>query len=537
MYWRIPALLRSPRLIFSLSDGVDKRVVGCYVSVVCAMRQDAVEMRSITKRFPGVLANDRVDFVASCGEVHAIVGENGAGKTTLMNVLYGLHHPDSGEIRVFGQQVRILSPRTAIGLGIGMVHQHFMLIPAFTALENIILGQEPVALMLTDYAKAENQLSDLCERVGLQVDLHARVADLSVSSQQKVEIVKALFRGARILILDEPTSVLAPSEAESLLMMLRRLADEGMCIILISHKLGEVMDYSDRVTVLRQGRSVACLETRKTSREELARLMIGQEKEPTTCPPSARVGRPVLRVSNLHVVGKNGVVAVIGVCFDLRAGEIVGIAGVDGNGQRELVEALVGLRFGKGSIFLNDIDISHMSVRRRLDAGLSYIPEDRRFALIPDNRIEENIILGLHRLPPFSHFGLLREDAARRFAERLIEEYEIRAAGPRMVTRLLSGGNQQKLVLARALHCRPKVLVACQPTRGLDVGSTAQVHQRIIEARDLGAGILLVSFDLDETLLLSDRVMVMFRGRIVRVLTRQEADREKVGRLMLGAVE
>jgi len=496
----------------------------------------AVEMLRITKRFPGVWANDGADFYARWGEVHALVGENGAGKTTLMNVLYGLHLLDSGEIKVSGTRVEITSPRDAITLGIGMVHQQFMLVNAFTALENIILGAEPVQLGRTDYRRAEKTILETCKRFQLPVDLHAKVGDLSVSSQQKVEILKALYRDARILILDEPTSVLAPQEAESLFAMLRRMAGEGMCVILISHKLRDVMDHADRVTVLRRGRSVACMETASTTAEDLARLMVGEDADLELMERRAPSGESdVLAVRDMSAQGDSGVRAVSGISFEVRAGEILGVAGVDGSGQRELAEALIGLTKASGSAVLDGKELLGTSVRERLEAGIAYVPEDRRFAVVPDYSIRDNAILGLHFERPFARNGILNPGAARECASTLIADFDIRAVGDEMPVRFLSGGNQQKLVLGRSLHRKPRLLIACQPTRGLDVNAAAEVHRHLLAECSRGAGILLVSYDLDEILSLSDRVLVMYHGRSAGILAREEADREKIGGLMLGA--
>ncbi len=499
----------------------------------------AVEMHRITKSFPGVLANDSVDFTAGFGEIHALVGENGAGKSTLMNLLYGMHRPDSGEIRISGRRVEIRSPRDAIANGIGMVHQHFMLVPAFTAIENIILGSEPVRLGRTDYRTARVKAAEICERFGLGLDLDARVADLSVSAQQKTEILKALYREVRILILDEPTSVLTPQESESFFAMLRGMADSGMCVIVITHKLAEVMAHSDRVTVLRRGRRIASLDTSGTTADELARLMVGDDLRIDGSPPceaGVHEGRPLLTVSDLNILGDKGHRAVDSINFEVRTGEILGVAGVDGNGQRELVEGLVGLRRSTGSIRLRGSGIERLSVRERLDAGIAYIPEDRqRHALVDGYSIEENAILGVHRRRPFAGRGMLDLRAARDHSLRLIERFGVRASGPEMSAKFLSGGNQQKLVLGRALHGDPKLLIACQPTRGLDIGAAGDVHRRLMEARSGGMGILLISYDLDEVLSLSDRIMVMYRGRAVGIVGRADADRETIGAMMLGA--
>jgi ABC-type uncharacterized transport system ATPase subunit len=497
----------------------------------------AIEMLHITKRFPGVIANDQVDFSAQWGEVHALIGENGAGKTTLMNILYGLLPADSGEIKIFGRTANITSAGEAIGLGIGMVHQHFMLVPAFTALENIILGAEPVRFGRTDYREAGTRIRGLCARFQLEVDLNARVADLSVSSQQKVEILKALYRDARILILDEPASVLAPQEAENLFSMLRRMAGEGMCIILISHKLNEVMTYSGRVTVLRQGKTIECVKTASTSPEELTRLMVGSdviESSPkaqaaTTLSPS------VLTVDDLTVIGESGLPAVDLVSFEVGQGKILGIAGVDGNGQRELAEALIGLREATGSARMGRLQLLGLSTRERLDAGIAYIPEDRRFAVIPDAYIEDNAILGRHWGKGFARLGVLNPAAVRSHANALIEEFDVRGGSPDLPVRFLSGGNQQKLVLGRALSHEPELIIACQPTRGLDVNAAAEIHNHLRAGCARGAGVLLISYDLDEILALSDRIMVMFQGCIAGILRKSEADRESIGALMVGA--
>ena len=491
-------------------------------------------MLSITKRFPGVPANDQVDFAARWGELHALIGENGAGKSTLMNSLYGMHRPDSGEIRVSGQPAGIASPRDAIALGIGMVHQRFMLVPAFTALENIILGAEPVKAGRTDYRAAERKVRETCERFQLKVDLRAKVADLSVSSRQKVEILKALYRNARILILDEPTSVLAPQEAESLFEMLRRMTADGMCVILISHKLRDVMSYADRVTVLRQGRSVADLETASTNPEELTRLMVGAEI-PHPAPSDRVIGdTTVLVVRNLSARGDSGLPAVDSVSFDLRSGEVLGVAGVDGNGQRELAEALIGLRRAAGSMSLEGKDLSRKSVRERLASGLAYVPEDRRFAVVPEDSLLSNSILGMHRDRSFARHGMLSAQATRTHATDIIARYDVRASGSEMPVRFLSGGNQQKFVLGRALCREPRVLIACQPTCGLDVNAAAEIHRHLLAECACGAGVLLVSYDLDEILSLSDRILVMYQGRVAGILMREEANRENVGALMMG---
>lgn len=495
-----------------------------------------VEMLQITKRFPGVVANDSVSFSARRGELHALVGENGAGKSTLMNILYGLHRPDSGEIRIAGEPVEITNPGVAISLGIGMVHQHFMLVRAFTGVENIILGDEPSRLGLTDYRRARNEIQEICQQFQLVVDLDSRVGSLSVSAQQKVEILKALYRGVRILILDEPTSVLAPQEVENLFAMLRKLTSQGTCVILISHKLPEVMAYSDRITVLRQGRTVANIETSQASVEEIAKLMVGSSSDMPAQPSPpvvAKEGRVLLSVRELCVRTKNRGVGPLS--FDLHEGEILGIAGVDGNGQRELVEALVGLRKASGSCLLANRELICLDTRHRLDTGIAYIPEDRFDAMIPSRPILDNAILGLQKVKPFSKHGILDYKSARNHTHVIINELGIRSTGPSMIAGHLSGGNQQKLVLGRALSANPKLLIACQPTRGLDTHGVQDIHRRILAARERGTGVLLVSYDLDELVALCDRILVMFKGKTAGIVSRGEATRETIGALMLGA--
>jgi ABC-type uncharacterized transport system ATPase subunit len=495
-----------------------------------------VEMIGITKRFPGVIANNEVNFCAWRGELHALVGENGAGKTTLMNILYGLHKPDSGEIRISGQPVKITNPKVAINLGIGMVHQHFSLVRAFTALENIILGDEPVRSGVIDYRTAKKNVLETCEKYNLHVDLNSKVENLSVSSQQKVEILRALYRGVRILILDEPTSVLAPQEAEGLFTMLRRLTSQGTCVILISHKLPEVMTYSDRITILRQGRSIATVETKAASADELTSLMVGSDSKiqnrvyrPTTLEKRSTL----LSVQNLSTYIDNKTFGPLS--FDIHSGEVVGIAGIEGSGQKELVEALVGLRKASGRCLLENRDILNLDTRRRIHLGIAYIPEDRFDAIASNRPVLENAILSLHRMKNFCRYGVLNYNSVRRHTARIIEDFAVQATGVSMTTKLLSGGNQQKLILGRALSAKPKLLIICQPTRGLDTKAVGEIHQRIRESAKQGTGVLLVSYDLDELLTLSDRILVISRGQITGMVAHAEATREKIGAMMLGA--
>jgi simple sugar transport system ATP-binding protein len=476
-----------------------------------------VELRGITKRFPGVVANDRVDFELVRGEVHALLGENGAGKSTLMNVLYGLYHPDEGEIRLNGRPVRIGSPHDAIASGIGMVHQHFMLIPVMTVAENVVLGMEPHEGPFLDMAEAERRVRELADSLGFRIDPHARVESISVGQQQRVEILKALYRAAEVIILDEPTAVLTPQEAEELFGIIQRLTAEGHSVIFISHKLHEVLDIADRITVLRRGKKVETLPREGATEETLARLMVGREVLLRVEKPPAQPGEPLLVVEDLHVRDERGLETVRGVSFEVRRGEIVGLAGVDGNGQRELIDAITGLRRPEqGRISVAGADVTRESAREVLDAGVGHIPEDRqRRGLILDFTLAENIALHEYRTPPESRFGWLypRQMIAR--ARRILTEFDVRGGQAETLASSLSGGNQQKVVVAREVSRDPRVLVAGQPTRGLDVGAIEFVHRRLVQERDEGRAILLVSFELDEILSLSDRILVIYEGRIV----------------------
>jgi len=477
-----------------------------------------LELRGITKRFPGVIANDGVDFDLRPGEVHALLGENGAGKSTLMNVLYGLYHPDEGEILVNGQSVSMSSPRDAIARGIGMVHQHFMLIPVMTVAENIVLANEPTqARVLLDKSVAAKQVRDLADAFSFSIDPTARIEDLSVGQQQRVEILKALYRKASILILDEPTAVLTPQEASELFQILRSLTREYLSVIFISHKLHEVLEIADRVTVLRRGKVVGTEPTKGATEESLARLMVGRNVLLRIDKTAAQVGEPLLRVRDLHVRDDRGVEKVRGVAFEVRAGEIVGIAGVDGNGQTELIDAISGLRHPEsGTVELVREDVTEVSAREHFDAGLGHIPEDRqRRGLVLDFSIAENIALHDFRKSPDSRHGWLFPGKLIERARRLIHEFDVRGGGPHTKAAGLSGGNQQKVILAREISRDPKVLIAAQPTRGLDVGAIEFVHRRLVEERDEGRGVLLVSLELEEILSLSDRILVMFEGEIV----------------------
>ena len=499
--------------------------------------QLAVEMRRITKKFPGVVANDQVDFQVRKGEIHALVGENGAGKTTLMNVLYGLIRLDSGEILIEGQPITMHGPRDAIRHGIGMVHQHFMLIPVFTVGENIVLGREPTTQGdFYDYGRAREEITSLTKRYGLALNPDTRVEDLPVGLQQRVEIVKLLYRGANILILDEPTGVLTPQESTELFRVLRDLVKSGKTIIFISHKLKEVLEISDRITVMRRGKVVGHLVTKDTNESEIARLMVGRDVLLRVDKKPARPGEPVLLVENLMASSDQGLPALKGISFELHQAEILGIAGVEGNGQSELVEVLAGTRKATGGrVLLAGREVENLGAAAIRLAGVSHIPEDRRGAgLVLNYSVADNLILGRQRTPLFSWDGLvLRIKAIFDWARRLITEFDIRTPSASTPARTLSGGNQQKIIVAREMATQPKVMLAAQPTRGVDIGAIEFIHRRLVSERDGGAAILLVSAELDEIQSLSDRIAVMYEGRIVSIEP-PDASEERLGLLMTG---
>jgi simple sugar transport system ATP-binding protein len=476
-----------------------------------------LELKGITKQFPGVVANDHVDFELQRREVHALLGENGAGKSTLMNILYGLYGPDEGEIFLNGKPLRIRSPHEAIDAGIGMVHQHFMLIPVMTVAENIILATEPTKGPFIDYDAAAQRVRDLAQTFNFRIDANARVENISVGQQQRVEILKALYRNADILILDEPTAVLTPQEATELFAILKTLRQEGMSIIFISHKLNEVLEIADRITVLRRGKTIDTVPREGATEESLARLMVGREVLLRVEKKPAQPGPPLLTVEDLHVVDDRGLEAVGGISLTVHSGEIVGIAGVDGNGQTELIDAITGLRqVQSGRVVVGGDDVTGEGVKDTLDAGLGHIPEDRqRRGLVLDFTLAENIALHDYDHAPNSRFGWLYPRKLIARARGLLTAFDVRGGGPQTAAASLSGGNQQKVVLAREVSRDPQVLIAAQPTRGLDVGAIEFVHRRLVEQRDAGRAVLLVSFELDEILSLSDRILVIYEGRIV----------------------
>jgi simple sugar transport system ATP-binding protein len=495
----------------------------------------ALEMRGITKRYPGVLANNHIDLEVRPGEIHALLGENGAGKSTLMNILYGLATPDEGEILLDGEVVSIGGPSDAIRRGISMVHQHFMLVPVLTVAENILLGDETMRdAIFLDRGDAERRIRELGQRFGFEIDPDEKVGRLSVGWQQRVEILKALYREARILVLDEPTAVLTPQETKEIFTVLRRLRDEGHSIIFISHKLYEVLEIADRITVIRRGRVVGQRIPSETNEDDLAELMVGREVQLTVDRGTSHPGAAALTVENLVVRNDRGREVVHDLSFEVRTGEIFGIAGVAGNGQDELVEAITGLRRpASGHIRLDDQDISAAGPRELHDLGVAFVPADRhRFGLVLSFPLTDNIVLNDYFAQPFAR-GLVRdEDAVLAHAEKQILEFDCRTPSATVTAGTLSGGNQQKLVVAREFCRDLKLLVLDQPTRGLDVGSVEFIHRQTIAKRDAGTAVLLVSAELDEVLELSDRIGVLYRGKLVAILDGREADREQVGLLM-----
>lgn len=497
-----------------------------------------VELRGITKRFPGgALANDAIDLELGQGEILALLGENGAGKSTLMSILYGLYRPDDGEISLRGQAVRFRSSHDAIRHGLGMVHQDFMLVPTLTVAENLMLGQpSPRAPLLEDRRAVAARITELARRHGLAVDPHARVDSLSVGQQQRAEILKALYRGAEILILDEPTAVLTPQEADQLLAVLRGLTADGRSIVFISHKLDEVLRLADRIAVLRGGRLVANVPASSTDARALGRLMVGRDLKGVVATRSAGQREPRLVLRDVEAMDDRGVPALRGIDLVVHAGEIVGIAGVDGNGQRELEEVIAGLRPPRsGRILLAGRDVTGLSTSQRLSARLGYVASDRYGrALLRDFAIADNLVLGRFHRPPFSRAGILDRAAIERHARRLVDAFSIRAASIESPAGRLSGGNAQKLVLARALSQEPTVLLVCQPTRGVDVGAIEQVHGELLRRRDAGMAILLISTELDEVLALSDRILVFYEGRIAGECRAGEATAEELGLMMGG---
>lgn len=499
--------------------------------------EHVIEMLNIRKEFPGIIANDNITLQVKRGEIHALLGENGAGKSTLMNVLFGLYQPEQGEIRVNEQVVQITSPNVANDLGIGMVHQHFMLVNPFTVTENIILGKEPSKYGKVNVKEASEEVRKLSERYHLSVDPDAKIADISVGMQQRVEILKTLYRGAEILIFDEPTAVLTPQEIKELITIMKALIKEGKSIILITHKLKEIMEVCDRVTVIRKGKGIGTVNVKETNPDELASLMVGREVVFKTDKSVANPKEVVLEVKNLEVKDSRGVSAVHNLDLSVRAGEIIGIAGVDGNGQSELIEALTGLKkVTTGTISLNGKQIQNMKPRKITEAGVGHIPEDRhKHGLVLDFSIGENIVLQTYYQEPFSSGGILHAKKIFDKARTIIKEFDVRTPDEYTPARALSGGNQQKAIIGREVDRNPDLLIAAQPTRGLDVGAIEFIHRRLIEQRDAGKAVLLISFELDEIMNVSDRIAVIYEGEIVAIVDPKETTEQELGLLMAGS--
>lgn len=501
------------------------------------MPSPIIQLHHITKQFGNVIANDSVDLAIYSGEIHALVGENGAGKTTLMNILYGLLRPDSGDILIDDKATKIDSPTTAIKNGIGMVHQHFMLIPPFTITENIILGQEPNRLRIfIDKQRARHQVDAVSREYGLRINSQDRIEHIGVGTEQRVELIKILYREAKILILDEPTAVLTPQETEELFTILRQFKQQGKTIIFITHKLNEVMELTDRITVMKSGKIVGILETAKTSKEEIARLMVGRDVLFQVKKSPANPGQTVLEVKHVNAINNNKLPILKNISFSIQSGEILGIAGVEGNGQTELVEVLTGLRkYISGEIRLLETNVKSYSPSELYAQQLAHIPEDRlKRGLVLEYNIAENLILGRHQEKRFIRFGFLNAKRILNNAIQLTKYYDIRPRNPKATALNLSGGNQQKIIIARELSRNPKLLIAAQPTRGLDIGATEFVHQQLISVRDQNVAVLLISADLSEIMALSDRIAIMYEGRIVAIVKTDKTSIREIGLYMTG---
>lgn len=504
------------------------------------MEKNIIEMLNITKKFPGIIANDNITLKLKKGEIHALLGENGAGKSTLMSVLFGLYQPEGGEIRKNGEIVKINNPNDANELGIGMVHQHFKLVEIFTVLENIILGVEPNRMGFLEKKEARKKVVEISERYGLKVDPDSLIEDITVGMQQRVEILKMLYRDNEILIFDEPTAVLTPQEIKELLQIMKGFAKEGKSILFITHKLNEIMEVADRCTVLRKGKYIGTVDVKGTTKEELSKMMVGRDISFSVDKEKANAGEVVLSVRNLTVASKTHKTnnAVKNVSFDVRAGEIVCLAGIDGNGQTEFVNALTGLdKPSSGRITLCGKDITKASIRQRSVAGMSHIPEDRhKHGLVLDYKLEENLVLQRYWQPEFQKNGFIKFEEVRKYADKLIDKFDIRSGqGPVTMARSMSGGNQQKAIIAREIDKEHELLVAVQPTRGLDVGAIEYVHNQLITRRDAGKAVFLVSLELDEVMDVSDRILVIYEGEIVGELDPKTTTVQELGLYMSGA--
>lgn len=499
-------------------------------------RIESMEMRGITKQFPGVLANDNINFGVNCCEVHALLGENGAGKSTLMKVLYGMYHQDSGDIFINGDLVKITSPTDAINLGIGMIHQHFMLVDTLTVAENVALGLPSSRGPLTDLDVVSSRILELADTYGLRIDPNAYIWQLSVGQQQRVEIIKALYRGAALLILDEPTAVLTPQEVDELFVIMRQMVEDGYGLIFISHKLHEVVDISHRVTVLRNGKKIGTRPTSEVTKSILASWMVGHDIDFITSSEDVQRGEVRLKLENISCESDRGTKGLDNVDLEVYSGEILGLAGVSGNGQRELAEVMAGLRKPiSGTVLLEGEDVTGFDPGRITERMLSYIPEERmRDGMIKEFSVTENMILREHTQPKFSKNGFLRLKEISDHTDRLIKQFQVKTPSQKTMAKSLSGGNIQKIVLARELSRNPRAIIAAQPTRGLDIGAAEYVREQLLEERKKGTAVLLISEDLDEIFALSDRIAVIYEGKIMNILDRDEATREKVGLLMAG---
>ena len=496
-----------------------------------------VEMLKIRKEFPGVVANDDITLQLKQGEIHALLGENGAGKSTLMSILFGLYQPDQGVIKVRGQEVNIADPNVANTLGIGMVHQHFKLVHNFTVTENIMLGMEMTKGIVIDHRAAAKKIQQLSEKYGLNVDPNAKIEDISVGMQQRVEIMKMLYRDAEVLIFDEPTSVLTPQEVNDLMEIMRNLVQEGKSIILITHKLKEIKAIAHRCTVIRRGRMIGTVEVGSTSEEKMAQMMVGREISFEVEKEDRKAGAVVLKVDNLSALNNRKVMGLKDFSLEVRSGEILGLAGVDGNGQNELVEVITGLRKAEsGQVMLKGTDITNLSIRERIRMGMAHIPADRhKHGLILDYSIEENMILKNYNQEPYAEKGLLNQEAIQEHTGRVMAEFDVRSGqGSIALARSLSGGNQQKAIVGREIDSDPDLLIAVQPTRGLDVGAIEYIHKRIVEQRDKGKAVLLVSLELDEILSLSDRIAVITNGELIGIVEAKETNEQEIGLMMAG---
>ncbi len=507
------------------------------------MSEYIIEMLNITKRFPGIVANDNITLQLKRGEIHALLGENGAGKSTLMSVLFGLYKAEEGEIRKNGEVVRIDNPNDATALGIGMVHQHFKLVEVLSVLDNIILGTEPMKGIFLDRKKARQKILDLSQKYGLAVDVDAKIEDITVGMQQRVEILKMLYRDNEILIFDEPTAVLTPQEINELMQIMKNLAAEGKSILFITHKLNEIMAVSDRCSVLRKGKYIGTVDIKDTSKEELSRMMVGHSVQFSVEKKECQPGRPILGVKNMCVASKiHKNLAVKNVSLEVRSGEIVCIAGIDGNGQSEFIQGLTGIEnlfepsSKKTEILLDGVDITRKSIRERSVVGMSHIPEDRhKHGLVLDFSLEQNMVLQRYWQCDFQKMGFIKNNSVSEYSDKLREQFDVRSGqGNKTIVRAMSGGNQQKAIIARELDKNHKLLIAVQPTRGLDVGAIEYIHKQIVADRDSGAAVLLVSYELDEVMSLSDRILVMYEGEIVGELDPKKTTPEELGLYMSG---